>query len=79
MRQSLDCDTRVSINQHSCSLLMKVPTTQNEKHRICISSRDLNYARNDLCTSIKMTYFAEIQQMFLLYFIFESIVFTHII
>ena len=79
MRQSLDCGTRVSIKQHSCSLLMKVPITQNEKHRICISSRDLNYARNDLCNSIEMTYFAEIQQMFLLYFIFESIVFTHII
>ena len=33
--------------------LMKDSIPQNEKHRMCISSRDLNYARNNLCELIK--------------------------
>ena len=35
------------------SRLMKGSMPQNEKHRMCIPSRDLNYARNNLCNFIK--------------------------
>ena len=46
----------------------------NEKHRMCISSRDFNYARNNLYGSVKDDVdFAEIQQMFLFCFIYEYI------
>ena len=39
---------------------------------MCISSRDLNYARNNSCGSLKGGVdFAEIQQMFLFCFIYE--------
>ena len=33
--------------------VLKGSIPQNEKHRMCISSRDLNYAKNNLCDFIK--------------------------
>ena len=43
----------------------------NEKHRISILSRDLNYARYNLCSFIKDGFdYSEIIQIFLLCFIF---------
>ena len=58
---------------------MKDSIPQNEKHRMCISSCDLNNSKNNLCDFIKNDLELCRNSTDLFCFIHESIVLTHII
>ena len=52
------------------SRLMKDSIPLNEKYRMCIASRDLNYERNNFCSSVKDDVFSRnLEDVFVLFYL----------